>query len=110
MRVKELVSSLQMIDPKIRFVPGGGKQSGLYKIQPKHPDAHPNGLRWIGACPSPHMFFGKLEPFDWYDKTEYHRGWRKIVNLLVQHGEITASKATEYFGHWWQYPSKPKRA
>lgn len=114
MRVKELISCLQMIDPKIRFVPGPGKQSGIYKFQPRHPDSHPNGLRWIGACPSPHMFFGKLEPFDWYDMEhnarEYHRGWRKIINLLVNNGEILGSKATEYFGTAWQFPTKPNRA
>ena len=106
MRVKELIENLKMIDPKFRFVPGPGKQSGIYKFQPKHPDAHPNGLRWVGACLSPHMFFGKMEEFDWYDKREYHRGWRKVVNLLVAHEHITDSKATAFFGPKWRKPSK----
>ena len=113
MTVHELIDKLKAIDSKIRFVVGPNKQSGIYKFQPKHPDAHENGLRWIGACPSPHMFFGKLQEFDWYDTahgaSEYHRGWRKIVNLLVAHGHIKGHDANEYFGIKWHFPSKPKR-
>lgn len=109
MRVKEMINTLKLIDSRIRFVPGPGKQSGIYKFQPKHPDSHPNGLRWVGACLSPHMFFGKMEPFDWYDGPEYHRGWRKVVNLLVASGEITGTKANEYFGLAWHFPSRPRR-
>jgi hypothetical protein len=110
MRVKEFISMLQSIDPKIRFVPGPGKQSGIYKFEPKHPDAHPNGLRWIAACPSPHMFFGKLSEFDWIDMehnaNEYHRGWRKILNLIVAQGNLRAADVTRMFGYKWRYHSK----
>jgi len=59
------------------------------------------------------MFFGKLEPFDWYDlehkANEYHRGWRKIVSLLVGNGHITASQATSQFGWQWRHHVRPNR-
>lgn len=109
MYVKELIAKLKRINKNIVFVPGPGKASGVYKHQPKHPDSHENGLRWIAACQSPHVFFGKINDFDVTIGQEYYRGWRKIINLLVQHDEITKSDATKYFGIWWQFPTRPDR-
>lgn len=112
---KRLVRILKSMDRRLRWVWSPGKVSGLYFWQPKHPDAHENGLRHIGAIASPSWFFS-LPKKDFYtngkqhlgvdqmhvginlDAWEYHRGWKSTVKLLGDGGHFDKSKLARRFG------------
>jgi hypothetical protein len=107
MRVKELVARLKKLDPRVVFVPGPGKVSGLYLHIPRHPEAHANGLFWIGAVPSPHWFHSMPEKDIFTEKKnvrigtppEYHRGWKTVLKLLVEREHaFTKAKIAREFG------------
>ncbi len=101
MTANEFVGKLQAIDARFRFIPGPNFVSGLYLKQPRHPDAAFNGLRWVGAVPSP-RFFWQLPEKDFFDeKRQYHRGWKTILMKLCAEKIIPLSKASRMFG--WQF-------
>lgn len=106
MTANQFVARLQRINSRFRFVLGPSFVSGLYLNEPQHPEAKENGLRWVGAIPSP-RFFRQLPEKDLFDENkQYHRGWKTIVSRLVTEGVIKKSSAINVFGRSWQIPGK----
>jgi hypothetical protein len=107
MRLKIFIAELQSLDKRVRFVPGPGPSSGLYKMMPGHPEAHENGLVWIAALPSPSWFLGQIPEYDFFDeKNQYHRGWRHILRLLQGQGWFSKAQFSRAFGSDWAYKYK----
>ncbi len=114
MNPKKMVRMLQGIDRRLRVCWAPGKVSGLYFWQPKHPEAHENGLRHIGAIPSASWFLSLPEK-DFYTKGqhfclsgipkdelikdwEFHRGWKSVLKKLGEDGHFDKSKLSKIFG------------
>lgn len=101
MTAKEYISKLQFVDRKFRMLPGPNKVWGIFKKLPRHPDASPEGLVWVGVIPSGRWFM-KTPEYDFHDEQgNYHRGWRHCLRLLVAQGHATRSMVSRAFGYGW---------
>ena len=89
------------------MLPGPNKVFGIFKKQPRHPDASPEGLVWVGVIPSSRWFL-KCPEFDFFDEQgQYHRGWRHCLRLLVGQGHATHNQISRAFGYGWDTKKLP---
>jgi hypothetical protein len=101
MTAKEYISKLKIVDRNFRMLPGPNKVWGIFKKLPRHPDASPEGLVWMGVIPSG-RWFSKTPEYDFHDEGgNYHRGWRHCLRLLVGQGHATHSAISKAFGYSW---------
>lgn len=101
MLTSEFIARLKKCNPNFVMKFHNKDRVGMLSLyKPSHELSNPDGTYDICGIPSP-AFYSGIPPYNFIDFTgRKTRGWHKIIQILVEKGVISQSKAHKYFPNW----------